>query len=119
MEVIDVYAFYDKNINKEANYYGILAVLGPFPGEEVMKKQYKKMASAFYPDKNKSAGVDGAFKLLSQVWSILSNKDMSLYFAFYTLLLRSRMESNDMGMCCVKSAMCCQCHCIGIDAVDR
>ncbi|KAG8367551.1 hypothetical protein BUALT_Bualt16G0083600 [Buddleja alternifolia] len=35
--------------------YGILGVLVPFPGEEVVKKQYKRMTLALYPDKNKCA----------------------------------------------------------------
>ncbi|KAG8367557.1 hypothetical protein BUALT_Bualt16G0084200 [Buddleja alternifolia] len=33
------------------------------------------MALALYLDKNKSVGADGAFKLLSQAWSVLANKD--------------------------------------------
>ncbi|KAG8367558.1 hypothetical protein BUALT_Bualt16G0084300 [Buddleja alternifolia] len=54
---------------------GILSTTtGPFPGVEVLKKQYKIMTLALYPDKNKLVGAHGAIKLLSQAWSILSNK---------------------------------------------
>ncbi|KAG8379439.1 hypothetical protein BUALT_Bualt07G0088500 [Buddleja alternifolia] len=74
IEVIDVYVSHEKKINGEDDYYGILGA-DPFCGEEVLRKQYKRRALALHPDKNKSVGADGAFKLLSQAWSVLSDKD--------------------------------------------
>ncbi|KAL0355095.1 UNVERIFIED_CONTAM: DnaJsubfamily B member 1 [Sesamum radiatum] len=74
LEIIDVYVAHEKKINGEADYYGIFGV-DPFVEEEVLKKQYKRMALSLHPDKNKSVGAEGAFKILSQAWSVLSNKD--------------------------------------------
>ncbi|KAG8379440.1 hypothetical protein BUALT_Bualt07G0088600 [Buddleja alternifolia] len=73
-EVIDVYVSHEKKINGETNYYETLGV-DPLSSEDVLKKQYKRRALALHPDKNKSVGADGAFKILSQAWSILSDKD--------------------------------------------
>ncbi|KAL0415654.1 UNVERIFIED_CONTAM: DnaJsubfamily B member 1 [Sesamum latifolium] len=74
LEIIDVYVAHEKKINGEGDYYGIFGV-DPFVEEEVLKKQYKRMALSLHPDKNKSVGAEGAFKILSQAWSVLSNKD--------------------------------------------
>ncbi|KAL2242902.1 uncharacterized protein LOC105158144 [Sesamum indicum] len=74
LEIIDVYVAHEKKINGEADYYGIFGI-DPFVEEEVLKKQYKRMALSLHPDKNKSVGAEGAFKILSQAWSVLSNKD--------------------------------------------
>ncbi|KAK4436852.1 Chaperone protein DnaJ [Sesamum alatum] len=74
LEIIDVYVAHEKKINGEADYYGIFGV-DPFVEEEVLKKQYKRMALSLHPDKNKSVGAEGAFQILSQAWSVLSNKD--------------------------------------------
>lgn len=74
LEIIDVYVAHEKKINGEADYYGIFGV-DPFTDEDGLKKQYKRMALSLHPDKNKSVGADGAFKMLSQAWSVLSNKD--------------------------------------------
>ncbi|KAI3455046.1 hypothetical protein Pfo_011709 [Paulownia fortunei] len=75
-----------KKINGEADYYGIFGI-DPFADEEVLKKQYKRMALSLHPDKNKSVGADGAFKILSQAWSVLSNKDKR---SAYNLKLNTR-----------------------------
>ncbi|PIN22390.1 hypothetical protein CDL12_04897 [Handroanthus impetiginosus] len=71
--VIDVYVANEKKINGEPDYYGILGV-DPFVDEEVLRKQYKRMALSLHPDKNKSVGADGAFQIISEAWSVLSDK---------------------------------------------
>ncbi|KAJ1394601.1 hypothetical protein SESBI_34061 [Sesbania bispinosa] len=38
------------------------------------RKQYRKLALTLHPDKNKSLGAEGAFKLVSEAWSLLSDK---------------------------------------------
>lgn len=74
LEIIDVYVAHEKKINGVSDYYGIFGV-DPFADEEILRKQYKRMALFLHPDKNKSVGADGAFQIMSEAWSILSDKD--------------------------------------------
>ncbi|KAL3631683.1 hypothetical protein CASFOL_024667 [Castilleja foliolosa] len=72
IEIVDVHFAHEKKINGEVDYYGIFGVV-PFSNEDVLKKQYKRKALSLHPDKNKSVGANGAFKILSQAWSVLSD----------------------------------------------
>ncbi|KAL3839088.1 hypothetical protein ACJIZ3_023679 [Penstemon smallii] len=74
LQVINIYVVNEKKINGEVDYYKMFGV-DPFADEEILKKQYKKLALSLHPDKNKSVGADGAFKIISQAWSVLSDKD--------------------------------------------
>ncbi|XWS63878.1 hypothetical protein CRYUN_Cryun06bG0139200 [Craigia yunnanensis] len=70
---LDVHISAENKINGEADWYGILGV-NPQDDDEAMRKQYRKLALMLHPDKNKSVGADGAFKLISEAWSLLSDK---------------------------------------------
>ncbi|XP_057804840.1 uncharacterized protein LOC131020170 [Salvia miltiorrhiza] len=74
LEIIDVYVAHEKKINGVSDYYGIFG-LDPFCDEEILRKQYKRMALFLHPDKNKSVGAEGAFQIMSEAWSVLSDKD--------------------------------------------
>ncbi|CDY49460.1 BnaA10g06500D [Brassica napus] len=39
-----------------------------------VRKQYRKLALMLHPDKNKCKGAEGAFKLVSEAWGLLSDK---------------------------------------------
>ena len=54
----------------------IVVILGvnPYADDEGVGKQYRKLALMLHPDKNKSIGADGAFKLISKAWNLLSDK---------------------------------------------
>ncbi|KAK3043238.1 hypothetical protein RJ639_002481 [Escallonia herrerae] len=70
---LDVYISAEKMINGEIDWYGVLGV-DPFADDETIKKRYRKLALILHPDKNKSVGSDGAFKLVSHAWGLLSDK---------------------------------------------
>ncbi|XWS69272.1 hypothetical protein CRYUN_Cryun04dG0164600 [Craigia yunnanensis] len=70
---LDVHISTVNKINGEADWYGILGV-NPQADDEAMRKQYRKVALMLHPDKNKSRGADGAFKLISKAWSLLPDK---------------------------------------------
>ncbi len=74
LTTIDVYISAENKVNGEIDWYGILGV-NAFTDDEMVKKQYRKLALALHPDKNRTVGGDGAFKLVSEAWSLLSDKD--------------------------------------------
>ncbi|CAH2079518.1 unnamed protein product [Thlaspi arvense] len=57
----------------EIDYYAVLG-LKPSAGKREVKKQYKKMAVLLHPDKNKCLGANGAFQIISEAWTFLSNE---------------------------------------------
>ncbi|KAI3749089.1 hypothetical protein L6452_12660 [Arctium lappa] len=76
---LDVYISAEKKVSGEVDWYGILGV-NPSDDDETIRKQYRKLALILHPDKNKSVGADGAFKLLSEAWSLLSDKAKRLAY---------------------------------------
>ncbi|KAJ0043625.1 hypothetical protein Pint_17660 [Pistacia integerrima] len=79
LTTIDVYVSAEKKINGEVDWYAILGT-NPWVDDETVRKQYRKLALALHPDKNKATGADGAFKLVSQAWSLLSDKAKRLAY---------------------------------------
>ncbi|XP_065869687.1 uncharacterized protein [Euphorbia lathyris] len=76
---LDVYISAENKINGEADWYGILGV-DPQADDEAVRKQYRKLALMLHPDKNKSVGADGAFKFISEAWSLLSDKSKRMVY---------------------------------------
>ncbi|KAK2985688.1 hypothetical protein RJ640_011916 [Escallonia rubra] len=68
----EIYTVAELRINGEIDFYSILG-LHPSADKTAVKKQYKKMAVMLHPDKNKTVGADGAFKLVSEAWTLLSD----------------------------------------------
>uniref|UniRef100_A0A5B7AMK9 J domain-containing protein n=1 Tax=Davidia involucrata TaxID=16924 RepID=A0A5B7AMK9_DAVIN len=79
LATLDVYISAENKINGEADWYGILGV-NPLADEETVRKQYRKLALMLHPDKNKSTGAEGAFKFISEAWSLLSDKAKRLAY---------------------------------------
>ncbi|XP_071693980.1 uncharacterized protein [Rutidosis leptorrhynchoides] len=71
--ILDVYISSEKKINGELDWYGVLGV-GPTSDTETIRRSYRKLALSLHPDKNKSVGAEGAFKLVSEAWTLLSDK---------------------------------------------
>lgn len=76
---LDVYVSAENKISGEVDWYGVLSV-NPSADEETIKRQYRKLALSLHPDKNKSVGADGAFQLISEAWSLLSDKAKRLAY---------------------------------------
>lgn len=74
MAVLDVHMAAEKKINGHTDWYGILQVEW-VADEALIKKQYRKLALMLHPDKNKSVGAEGAFKLIGEAHGVLSDKD--------------------------------------------
>ncbi|XP_071690886.1 uncharacterized protein [Rutidosis leptorrhynchoides] len=73
LATLDIYIAAENKINGESDFYGILGV-NPLADDDTVRKYYRKLALFLHPDKNKSVGADGAFKYISEAWSLLSDK---------------------------------------------
>ncbi|XP_076890008.1 uncharacterized protein LOC143540946 [Bidens hawaiensis] len=73
LTTVNVYIAHEKKINGESDWYAVLDVK-PSDDDETIRKQYRKMVLMLHPDKNKLVGADGAFKILSEAWNLLSDK---------------------------------------------
>ncbi|XP_023752549.1 uncharacterized protein LOC111900912 [Lactuca sativa] len=78
--VCEVHCSSLKKINgAEKDLYGILQI-ETVADEATIRKQYRKLALALHPDKNKFPGAEAAFKLIGEANMILSDKGKrSLY----------------------------------------
>lgn len=70
---IDVHISVSKRVNGVVDWYKVLGV-EPLADDDTIRKHYRKLALILHPDKNKSAGAEGAFKIISEAWSSLSDK---------------------------------------------
>lgn len=68
----DVYVASESKVNGEIDFYSILG-LKPSAEKSMVKKQYKRLAVLLHPDKNRTVGADGAFRLVSEAWTHLSD----------------------------------------------
>ena len=71
---LDMYISAENKVKGKADWYGILSV-NPHVDDDTVRKHYRKLAFMIHLDKKKSIGSDGAIKLISEAWSILSDKD--------------------------------------------
>jgi len=71
--MINVYISASNKEEGESDWYGILGV-DPLADDETVKKHYKTLALLLHPDKNRFNGAEGAFKLVLDAWSLLSDK---------------------------------------------
>ncbi|KAJ4975172.1 hypothetical protein NE237_000278 [Protea cynaroides] len=72
LAAFDVYVASQVQINGETDFYSVLG-LNPQADEETVRKQYGKLALMLHPDKNRTVGAEGAFKLVSEAWTLLSD----------------------------------------------
>ncbi|XVF51012.1 hypothetical protein PTKIN_Ptkin04bG0149400 [Pterospermum kingtungense] len=79
LAILDVYISAENKVSGEVDWYGVLGV-SPSADDDVVRKQYRKLAVMLHPDKNKSVGADGAFKLVSEAWTLLSDKAKRLMY---------------------------------------
>ncbi|WJX35021.1 hypothetical protein P8452_23068 [Trifolium repens] len=70
---MDVYVASLNKVGEEYDWYEILGAKR-LDDDETLRKCYKNMALILHPDENKSVGAEGAFNLVLQAWTILSDK---------------------------------------------
>jgi hypothetical protein len=70
---MDVYVASLNKVGEEYDWYEILGAKR-LDDDETLRKCYKNLALILHPDENKSVGAEGAFNLVLQAWTILSDK---------------------------------------------
>ncbi|CAN8274468.1 unnamed protein product [Cochlearia groenlandica] len=73
LAMINVYISASSNKEGDIDFYDILGV-DHTADDETLKRHYKKLALLIHPDKNKCREAEGAFKLVLEAWSTLSDK---------------------------------------------
>ncbi|KAL6647229.1 hypothetical protein ACP70R_014666 [Stipagrostis hirtigluma subsp. patula] len=69
----DIYLASEVKIAGEKDWYSILSV-HTSADDETVKKQYRKLVLQLHPDKNKSVGAEGAFQMVQEAYTVLSDK---------------------------------------------
>jgi curved DNA-binding protein CbpA len=79
LTVCDVHCAAGGKVNAEIDCYGILQV--PVTADdELIKKQYRKLALLLHPDKNKFGGAEAAFKLVREANITLTDRSMRFMY---------------------------------------
>lgn len=73
LATVDIYVCAENKINGEVDWYRVLGVQ-PSADDETIRESYSNLAFILTSDKNKAVGSDGAFRILSEAWSVLSDK---------------------------------------------
>ncbi|MCE3215257.1 hypothetical protein HAX54_001503, partial [Datura stramonium] len=66
----------------------------PSADDDLIRKNYRRLSLALYSDKNQSVEADGAFKIISEAWSLLSDRTKRMV---YDKKQSSSMQSNQHG----------------------
>ncbi|XP_031282873.1 uncharacterized protein LOC116141503 [Pistacia vera] len=72
LAVADVLLVADKRINNHHDWYSILQI-DRSDDQDLIKKQFRRLALLLHPDKNKYPFADRAFKLVADAWAVLSD----------------------------------------------
>ncbi|XP_076935673.1 uncharacterized protein LOC143602464 [Bidens hawaiensis] len=69
----EVLSTLQNRVNGEVDLYSVLGV-NASAERSVLKKQFKKLVVLLHPDDNRTVGAAEAFKLVSDAWSVLSDR---------------------------------------------
>ncbi|GJW92951.1 DnaJ domain-containing protein [Tanacetum coccineum] len=73
LAIVDVLIASDKKINNQIDWYAILQLDSRRNQDDVIKRQYRRLALLLHPDKNKFPFADVAFKFVADAWALLSD----------------------------------------------
>ncbi|OIW03367.1 hypothetical protein TanjilG_29352 [Lupinus angustifolius] len=79
MAAIEVNISAERRVNGQVDWYGVLGAQ-PLSDDVTIRRCYKTRVLMLHPDKNKSAGALEAFKLVTQAWSLFSDKDQKINY---------------------------------------
>lgn len=74
LAVTDVLLAAERRVTKnQFDWYSILQIDQRSDDQDLIKKQYRKLALLLHPDKNKFPHADQAFRLVADAWAVLSD----------------------------------------------
>lgn len=80
LAVVDVLLAAEKRINNHHDWYAILQIDRRSEDQDLIKRQYRRLALLLHPDKNKFPLADQAFKLVVDAWAVFNDHSKkSLY----------------------------------------
>ncbi|XP_051113157.1 uncharacterized protein LOC127239170 [Andrographis paniculata] len=94
LSICDVQCSTQNRLGSEKDWYGILQV-EKLADESKIKKQYRRLTLSLHPDKNRFPGAEGAFKLIYEANSKLSDPSKkSIYDNSIRFLVKSGSVSS-------------------------
>ncbi|XP_022732483.1 dnaJ homolog subfamily C member 14-like isoform X2 [Durio zibethinus] len=96
LAVVEVLLAADKRINNHHDWYSILQIDRRSEDNDLIKKQYRRLALLLHPDKNKFSFADHAFKLVADAWAVLSDSSKK-YLYDKELGLFTRIDLSSAG----------------------
>ncbi|KAI9200034.1 hypothetical protein LWI28_001736 [Acer negundo] len=89
------------NNNNQHDWYSILQIDRRSDDQDLIKKQYRRLALLLHPDKNKFPHADQAFTLVAEAWSVLSDSRKKYPYdnelSMYTRIDLSSSDSVQQG----------------------
>ncbi|KAF5746772.1 putative dnajc14 protein [Tripterygium wilfordii] len=79
LAIFDVLIAAEKRVNNHHDWYSILQ-LDRRSDNELIRKQYRRLALLLHPDKNKFSFADQAFKLVADAWAVLSDSSKKMLY---------------------------------------
>ena len=75
----DIYLASEVKVAGEKDWYSILCV-ATTADDETIKKRYRKLVLQLHPDKNKEVGAEGAFQMVQEAYTVLTDKTKRAVF---------------------------------------
>ncbi|KAF5739782.1 putative dnajc14 protein [Tripterygium wilfordii] len=80
LAISDVLIAAEKRVNNHHDWYSILQLDRRSADNELIRKQYRRLALLLHPDKNKFSFADQAFKLVADAWAVLSDAPKKMMY---------------------------------------
>ncbi|KAL5777366.1 hypothetical protein ACOSP7_010292 [Xanthoceras sorbifolium] len=102
LAVVDVLLAAEKRLsNNQLDWYSILQIDRRSDDQDLIKKQYRRLALLLHPDKNKFPHADHAFTLVAEAWAVLSDSRKKLPYdnelSMYTRIDLTSSDSVQQG----------------------
>ncbi|KAK4795393.1 hypothetical protein SAY86_013387 [Trapa natans] len=97
LAIVDVLLSAERRVNNQYDWYAILQIDRKTDDQNLIKRQYRRLALLLHPDKNKYPYADQAFQFVAASWAILSDPGKKSSFdrelGFFTEVARAQTES--------------------------